>query len=452
MLIGTPRLRLALAALLLAAVAVSAQEREPLEVYRGRRAALQEKLQDGLIILFGNGEGPGSEAYHLFRQEANFYYLTGYDEPGAVLLLAPPVQDRRSPFWEESLRLPREMLFLPPQDPQQANWTGPRPDPYDPATAGQTGFPAVRGTEQLASEIRRFAQGYPVVYTLLPQAHASVAEQAAEKENLEKLRTLLPFAEIRDARRAPGALRQVKSDSELKLIQHAVDCTIAGQQAAARELRPGLFEYEIAALMKYTFERKGCRGLAFDPTVGSGPRSTILHYNRNSARLEAGDLVVADVGAEYAYYASDITRTLPASGRFTARQREIYEIVLGAQKAAIQAVKPGMRISGHGSDSLYQIAYNYINTHGKDRHGEPLGKYFTHGLSHHVGLDVHDPGDPGRSLEAGMVITIEPGIYLPEESLGVRIEDMVLVTKTGYLLLTERLPREVQEIEKWMKK
>ena len=238
----------------------------------------------------------------------------------------------------------------------------------------------------------------------------------------------------------------------MKLIRHAADCTMEGLRAAARELRPGLFEYETSALVKYTFERQGCLGLAFDPIAGSGPRSTILHYNRNSARVEAGDLMVLDVGAEYAHYASDITRTLPVSGRFTARQREIYEIVLEAQKAAIRAAKPGMRISGHGPDSLYQIAYNYINTHGKDSHGEPLGKYFIHGLSHHVGLDVHEAGDFGRPLEPGMVITIEPGIYLPEENLGVRIEDMLLVTKTGYVLLTDALPREVEEVEKLMKK
>jgi Xaa-Pro aminopeptidase len=446
------RFVLPLAVCLLAALAVPAQEREPLEVYQGRRAALEEKLPDGLIILFGNDEGAGSEAFHLFRQENNFYYLTGYDEPGAVLLLAPPMRDRRSPLWEEFSRLPREILFLPPRDPEQERWTGPRPDPFDQATAARTGFAAVRSTAQLASEIQRYAQGYPAVYTLLPEPHSSEAEQASAKENLEKLRAVLPFASITSARRALSALRQVKAESEVKLIQQAADCTMEGIRAAARELRPGLFEYETAALLKYTFERQGCRGLAFDPIAGSGPRSTILHYTRNSERAQAGDLMVLDVGAEYGHYASDITRTLPVSGRFTPRQREIYEIVLGAQNAALRAVKPGMRMGGQGPESLYQIALHYLNTHGKDAHGEALGKYFIHGLSHHVGLDVHDAGDPGRPLEPGMVITIEPGIYLPEENLGVRIEDMVLVTKTGYVLLTAQLPREVEEIEKLMKK
>ena len=431
------------------------EERETPEAYQSRRAAIQERLNDGIVVLFGNTENTGAEAYHRFRQESNFYYLTGYNEPGAVLLLAPPLRDRRSPFWEEFSRLPRELLFLPPRDLEQERWTGPKLDPYDPAAPAQTGFLAndavVKGTEQLAKEIRQFSTGYPVVYTLLPDAHGNGAE-GLKKENLEKLRTLLPFANFKDVRRAVGALRQVKSPSELTLIQRATGCTIDGLQAAAHELRPGLFEYEIAALLKYTFEREGCLGLAFDPIVGSGLRSTILHYTRNDGHMDAGDLVVMDVGAEYGHYASDITRTFPVNGRFTPRQREIYEIVLEAQKAAMQAVKPGMRLSGRGTDSLYQIAYNYINTHGKDRHGNSLGRYFIHGLSHHVGLDVHDAGDFTTPLEEGMVITVEPGIYLPEESLGVRIEDMVLVTKTGYVLLTAKLPREVDEIEGLMKK
>ena len=168
--------------------------------------------------------------------------------------------------------------------------------------------------------------------------------------------------------------------------------------------------------------------------------------------MESGDLVVLDVAGEYAHYAADITRTLPVNGRFTPRQREIYEIVLGAQKAAINAVKPGMSLGRRDSDSLFQIAYNYINTHGKDSKGQPLGKYFTHGLGHHVGLYVHDPSNLQGRLEPGMVLTIEPGIYLPEENLGVRIEDMVLVTQDGHVLLTERLPREVEEVERLIRK
>jgi len=414
--------------------------------------ALEQKLGDAVVVLFGTKEGQGSESFHSFRQENYFYYLSGYDEPDAVLILAPPDWNREALLHEQAVEVRRELLFLPPRNLEEERWRGPRPDPLDTAISQETGFPSVKTAEQFAETFQRLAERHKAVYTLFPERHASEAEKVRLNADIDRLRKLLPTAEIKDVRPALNSLRQVKSPSELKLIEQATGCTMKGLQAAGRELHQDLFEYEIAALLKYTFERNGCRGLAFDPIVGSGIRSTILHYTKSSARMESGDLVVVDVGAEYAHYASDVTRTLPVNGRFTPRQREVYEIVLGAQNAAIQAIKPGMKITGRTSDSLYQIAYNYINTHGKDLHGAPLGKYFTHGLSHHVGLDVHDPGEFGRPLEPGMVITIEPGIYLPEEKIGVRIEDMALVTKDGYVLLTGKLPREPDEIENWLKK
>ena len=160
--------------------------------------------------------------------------------------------------------------------------------------------------------------------------------------------------------------------------------------------------------------------------------------------------MVLDVGAQFSGYSADITRTIPANGKFTPRQREIYEIVLGAQNAAISAVKPGAQLCRKGDNSLFKIAYDYINTHGKDKQGKPLGQYFIHGLGHHIGLNVHDVGDTCRRLEPGMVITIEPGIYIPEENLGVRIEDDVLVTETGGKVLSEKLTRDPSEIERIM--
>jgi ketosteroid isomerase-like protein len=193
-------------------------------------------------------------------------------------------------------------------------------------------------------------------------------------------------------------------------------------------------------------EREG-----YAPIVGAGPNSTALHYDKLSRKIEDGDIVVLDVAAQYSGYSADITRTIPATGKFTARQREIYEIVLAAQNRALAALKPGAHFSCKGTkDGLMNIAYDYINTHGKDREGRPLGQYFIHGLGHHIGLNVHDPGDYCASLQAGMVITVEPGIYIPEENLGVRIEDDVLITDSGYKLLSERLPRDPDDIESIM--
>ena len=440
-------------ALLLLSVALPAQEREPAAVFQARREALRAKLPDGLTVLFGFSDDSGPDTLLPFRQENNFYYLTGINSPGAVLLLAPPVPSvngRRSRFHDESLRLPREILFLPAHNPEHEHWTGPKPDPADPAIAAETGFASVKDVKELETELRRYARGFSNVYTLLPEAHSEETESWFARDNVERMKTILPRVKLRDPREALGSLRQIKSEGEQNFIHHATECSLDAHLAAMRETKPGLFEYQIAALMQYTFSRAGCTRPAYGLIVGSGLRSTILHYNQNTERMEAGDLVVLDVGGEFAHYAADITRTLPVNGRFTPRQREIYEIVLGAQKAAIAAVKPGMSLGRRDPNSLFRIALDYINTHGKDSHGQPLGKYFTHGLGHHVGLYVHDLFEPGSRLQSGMVITIEPGIYLPDEAIGVRIEDMVLVTETGYQLLSERLPREVDEIEALM--
>ena len=434
-------------ALLLLAVALPAQDREPAAVFQARREALRQKLPDGLTVLFGYSDDSGPDSLLPFRQENNFYYLTGINSPGAVLLLAPPVEDRRSRARDESLRLPREILFLPAHNPEHEHWTGPKPNPADPAIAAETGFASVKDVKELENELRRYARGFANAYTLLPEAHSEETESWFARDNAERLKTILPRVKLRDPREALGSLRQIKSEGERSFIRQATECSLDAHLAAMRDTKPGLFEYQIAALMQYTFAGAGCTRPAYGLIVGSGLRSTILHYNQNTERMEAGGLVVLDVGGEFAHYAADITRTLPVSGRFTPRQREIYEVVLGAQKAAIAAVKPGMSLGRRGPNSLFQIAFDYINTHGQDSHGQPLGKYFTHGLGHHVGLYVHDLFEPGAPLQPGMVITIEPGIYLPEEAIGVRIEDMVLVTETGYELLSKRLPREADEIE-----
>src|SRR5260370_41215596 len=173
-----------------------------------------------------------------------------------------------------------------------------------------------------------------------------------------------------------------------------------------------------------------------------------MPYARTKARMDSGEVLLMDRAAESSGYGSDITRTIPVGAKFTKRQREIYAVVLGAQRAAIAAVKPGMTIAKTPPNSLYKIAYDYINTHAKDLHGEPLGKYFTHGLSHHVGLEVHDASDPNMPLEAGMVITIEPGVYIPEEQIGVRIREVWPVTENGAKVLSGALPTEPEEIER----
>ncbi len=415
-------------------------EKEAPEVYRERRTALAARLKDGITVVAGAEEPEAAGAIHGFRQNENFHYLTGVDEPGAILLLAPAQNGKPG----------SEILFLAARNAKQEQWTGPKLSADDPGAAARTGFAAVMPASSFEPELRRLLPAYRTIHAIHPRGNSEAC--SFERDALNRLKRIAPDAGLRDAGPEIARLRQVKSAGEVALIEKALRFTMDAHRAAMQAVRPGVYEYEIAALMKYTWERQGCEGPAFAPIVGSGTFSTVLHYSANSRRMEAGDVVVIDVGAKCGGYTSDITRTLPVSGRFTPRQREIYDIVLGAQRASIAAIRPGMRLDRSGSNSVEKIAWEYINSHGRDRHGQKLGKYFTHGLGHSVGLDVHDAGDRSRPLEAGMVITIEPGIYLPEESFGIRIEDVVLVTAGGARVLTDALPRDPASIEHAMQK
>jgi Xaa-Pro aminopeptidase len=439
--------RLALAVLfgagyLVGASLLGALDGPPAGEYRARREALRQRIDDGIVVLLGNAEGAGSESYFVFRQESNFYYLSGWSDPGAVLLIAPKSAGEKS--------LPSEILFLPPRNPSEEAWTGPQIDPKAADTPSRTGFESVRTIGELDDALKSYAKRYRKIYTLVPDPHGSDDEQAVARARVARLQKIVPSANIDDAEKALRKIRQVKSPAEIELIRKAADCSVDAHLAAGRAVQPGMMEYEVAALMKYTFERVGCTNTAFDPIIGSGPRSTILHYTSDQGRMESGDLVVLDVGAEYGDYSADISRTLPVSGHFTPRQREIYQIVLDAQKAVLAAIRPGRTLYGVGSNSLHSIAVEYLSTHGKDLHGNSLGKYFIHGIGHTIGLDVHDLSDRSPVLEEGMVLAIEPGLYLPEENIGVRIEDNVLVTKDGCEVLTRRLPSEPGDVERWM--
>jgi Xaa-Pro aminopeptidase len=435
---------LTLVAILGVARAAGAWEREPLSVFHERRARLiRETGGGGVIVLYGYGGPDVAASVTPFRQNEEFYYLTGWNEPDAIMLLAPKAHaSGAEPEWGE------EILYIPSHNRAEEKWTGPKLAPDDGDAPVRTGFTSVRDVLQFPADLQKALQGVSRIYTeLTPQPDSG--EECAQAEAVKKIRELAPQTSLADLRLTIGRLRAVKSPGEIALMRKAVAASVEAHFAAMKAVKPGVWEYEIAALMKYEFERRGCEWPSYPPIVGSGFFSTVLHYDEDSNQMKDGDVVVMDVAGSYSGYASDITRTLPVNGHFTPRQREIYEIVLGAQNAALAAAKPGAIVRG-SAKGLNEIAYDYINTHGKDLHGQPLGQYFIHGLSHPVGLNVHDPLDYSRALEPGMVITLEPGIYLPEEKIGVRIEDDILITPDGNEMLTGRLPRAVEEIEKLM--
>jgi Xaa-Pro aminopeptidase len=427
------------------AAAQQRREREPNSSYAQRRAKLASTV-DGPIVLTGlTGREEDSQAY-VFAQEENFYYLTGHNEEEAGLILLPPADSKAK---KDDFPGPREILFLPAKNPGKEKWNGARMSPSDPGIQARTGFIDIRSFSEMRATIERLAKFYPVFYTILPY-EKELGGFPHEKETVEWLKLAAPQVTLKDVRGNITDLRLIKSPTELAFLRQAIDLSLDAHMAAFKIMRPGLWEYQVAAKMVEVHAMGGSEAEAYAPIVGAGPNSTALHYDNLGRKIQDGDIVVMDVGAQYSGYAADITRTVPANGKFTPRQREIYEIVLGAQNAALAALKPGADMCRKGKMSLFKISYDYINSHGKDQNGKPLGQYFIHGLGHNIGLDVHDPGDSCKPLMPGQVVTMEPGIYIPEESLGVRIEDDVLITETGYELLSSKLPRSADEIEKIM--
>jgi Xaa-Pro aminopeptidase len=424
------------------------RDREPNSVYAARRTKLAAQV-DAPILLWGfTGREESAQAY-IFRQEDNFYYLTGHNEEGAGLILLPALRGNQGSVPVTTWDGPEEMLFLPPKNPTKEKWNGPRMAPSDPGIQPRTGFARVLPYSEMRATLEGLAKIYSTVYTILPYEKEN-GGYPHEKAVVDWIHSSVPQTKLKDIRSSIGELRQIKSPGEIAFLRQAIELSLDAQLAAMRMMHPGLHEYEIAAKMVEVHAMGGSEAEGYAPIVGAGPNSTVLHYDKLARSIEDGDIVVLDVGAQYSGYSADITRTLPANGKFTARQREIYEIVLSAQNAALAAIKPGMDYCQRGAKSVYKISYDYINSHGKDLHGKSLGQYFIHGLGHHIGLDVHDPGEYCKPLEPGMVITVEPGIYIPEENLGVRIEDDILITETGSKFLSERLPRDPVEIERIM--
>ncbi|MGD0858672.1 MAG: Xaa-Pro peptidase family protein [Terracidiphilus sp.] len=422
-------------------------EKQPSSVYHARRTALAAKLRGGVAVLFA-AEEPQLD-FMPYRQDADFYYLTGWNEPGAALLIVSDAPQAPAP------RAYKEILFLPTRDLRMEKYTGAKLDASSPGVAEAAGVDAVLAMTEL-----------PAVLNRLIAADRRLAGNVWTQPGALQAKALLGFTAAtlgmdagdaaHDVTEPAGQLRAIKDEGEIALLRKASDASIAGQRAMMRAVKPGVTERALAGEMTAVWMENGCERASYAPIVGSGIDSTVLHYSENTRTLEDGDILLVDAACEYSMYASDITRTVPVNGRFTARQREIYNIVLGAQQAAIDAFVAGKsKINDRDRrdpDSLDNAAYNYINTHGKDLHGQPLGQYWLHGLGHLVGIDVHDPAEYPALLKPGMVFTIEPGVYIPDEKLGVRIECVFLVGADGKLIdLAAALPHTAEDVEAAMR-
>jgi Xaa-Pro aminopeptidase len=417
-----------------------ALERQPNAIYQARREALARELHSGVAVLFGNYE-PALE-YQDFRQDEDFYYLTGWNEPGAALIVADAVPARAG----KSALPYREILLLPERNLRMELFTGIKLDAASPNATDITGVREVRSIRDLPGILSE--RGLRAVWTQLDSEPAKAA-LAFTQSSLGNGDTVAP----QDVRELTKTLRSSKDPGEIELLRKAASASIKAQEAAILAIHPGINERAISGVITGTLLANGCERPSYPSIVGSGLNSTVLHYMADDANMQSGDVVVMDAAGEYSMYASDVTRTVPVNGHFTDRQREIYNIVLGAQRAAAEAFVSGKSTLNRQDpeNSLDAVARNYIKTHGKDLHGQPLDKYFIHGLSHSVGIDVHDPQDYTKPMGPGSVFTIEPGIYIPEEKIGVRIEDTFYVDQNGKLQdFIADLPHTAEDIEALM--
>jgi Xaa-Pro aminopeptidase len=372
----------------------------------------------------------------------SFVYLTGLAEPAGLLVLARDrvrvETGRRYPGPDYVRgRLVEQVLFLPAVDPLLARWGEDSPATVDSVRAEDLGVDAVYATSEIDTSLGTWLAAARIVYLVRGAPPSLSATSDPDAELADRIRGRFLGVELRDGTPAVHEMRRLKDDEEVRAICRAVDVTAEALSALAARLRPGVKEHELEAELARVYRARGATH-AFPPIVGAGPNALKLHYVRNSGTLEAGELVLVDTGAALDGYRSDITRTLPVVGRFSPRQREVYDVVLRAEDAAIAVCRAGVTLG-----EIHARAHAVIDQAG-------LGARFVHGVGHHLGIETHDPGDVHRPLAPGAVVTIEPGVYLEDEGIGVRIEDDVLVTAGEPRVLSAGIPRDAAAVERWI--
>ncbi len=411
-------------------------------------------MHDGVAVFFAAPiRKRNNDVDYDYRQDSDFYYITGFEEPESVCILAPsnPVQ--------------QYTLFVLPRDPQKETWTGIR----NGVEGAIKNFGANRAhtINELTDVLPQFLQNNQRIYYSInrnPEADRIVFNTIDQIREMHRT-GIYPPHEIIDPLEILSEMRLIKTTEDLEILQKAIDLSVKGHIAAMKSAKPGKFEYEIQAVIEYIFRTGGSTRNGYPCIVGSGPSTCILHYTTNNRKMEDGDFLLIDAGAEFGYFTGDVTRTYPVNGRFSSQQKAVYEIVLEAQKKAIQMVRPGntfmqvhdvtVKILTEGLVSLGLLK----GTTEENIEKEEYKKYFMHRTSHWLGMDVHDVGKyrkngEWRVLQEGMVLTVEPGLYIGANddieafrNIGIRIEDDVLVTSEGPVVLSKACPKEISDLE-----
>jgi len=430
----------------------------PRDFHVGRREALRQVMPDNSVaVIFAYPTRTFSnDVEYFYHPNPDMYYFSGYREPHSLLLIFKEEQT-------DSLgNRFKEMLIVQKKNAQAEQWTGKRLGAE--GAKEKLGFTMVYNGEQFKDINIDFNKFSKILYEELPK---DVPDSRWDKSDLFdliqlfKTKSAMPERMTQQNRFDPrlfskltGQLREIKTPEELDLLRKAVEISCQGQNEVMKALRPDMSELEIQGLHEYIHKKYGAEGVGYGSIVGSGENGCVLHYMENTKTKIGGQMLLMDVGAEYHGYTADVTRTVPADGKFSAEERAIYQLVYDAQEAAFKTLKNGSKWADAGKAAKDVIAEGLLKL-GIIKDKSEVGKYFPHGLGHHIGMDVHDRGSY-ETLQKDMVITIEPGIYIQEGSpcdkkwwsIAVRIEDDLLITETGYELLSHFAPRKIEDIEK----
>ena len=427
-------------------------------MYKQNREAFIEKMGRGGVAIFASTPPAiwNHDTEYNYRPNPNFYYLTGFEEPESICVIAPDHPKHQY------------ILFVRPKDKQAEIWNGKRVGVKN--ARKHYGADKAYPIEKFSKKIGKYLQGAErLYYTLGSNADVDGEILARFTQSVKsRIRSGKGFDTLVDPSPILSELRLIKNETELQRTRLATEITVAGHVAAMKAVRPGLYEYELEALVESTFRMNGANGVAFPTIVASGGNATTLHYTTNDCRIEDETLVLIDAGAEYGHYSGDVTRTFPANGTFTEAQREIYQIVLDAHTAIIDAIRPGVSIDEPHQKSIELLTEGMLSLgllKGKAKKlikKEAYRQFYMYRIGHMLGLDVHDVncvhesnGD-FKTFQPGMVMTIEPGLYVADDTkdvppaylgIGVRIEDDILITENGCEVLTDGVPKEIAEVE-----
>ncbi len=390
------------------------------------------------------------DEFYPFRQQSDFFYLTGINEENAFLLIAPDYPDETM----------REVLFIEPYDEVKATWQG---EMLDNAQATKlSGITTVKGSDAFwmtLNDIVFSGYGETIFLNSYEYPKYECAVETIQKRFVQQVKARYPIHQY--GRTAPilNALRMIKSEEEIAVTRQACDITAQAFRRCLATVKPGMYEYEVQAEIEYEFKRNGASGHAYAPIIAGGKNGCCLHYSKNQSLLNDGDLLLFDIGCELKNYSSDLSRTIPINGKFTPRQADCYNAVLRVMKEITKLYRPGGTINLINETTHRLMEQEMIKlglfTTEEVKHQDPNKplerKYLMHGMSHHIGLDVHDSIDKFKPFEPGMILTCEPGIYIREEGIGIRIENDLLITEDEPINLFEGLPTEIEEIEAAMR-